>query len=1405
MSTFQRGTDLEWDDVRKGLPCSPAEEAIWLADQHASPGAYNLPLILRCSNSLDLSRLRIAMRALERRHEALGCAFPSLDGRPVRTSCEVRLEDFEVVEVPSDLLQDAQHAFAAAPFDIYAGPLIRTQVFRVADAFVDIVIVVHHMIADAQSLNILSVDIQRLYHTPDGIPPAPSIGAFVTEWTRSLASPQAIEEARRYAERLQTPPDHVVFEPPSETVNNPLVRRWESYRAIPGDWMQAANKRRITPFMLACAAFIAALRQQSLVEMVTVAVPFSLRGQFGSHREMVGNMVNTVLVPVSLRHAENFSDVVEIFSESWKKSLRSAAIPSACLKLPVSVHRHNSPSKNFQFFFGWQKYSSTPARDDDDVFQGRQRLDRLAAICDMSFEIVETDQSRTTITCEFDALRISHLTADRLVDTVIDILQKEEAEAAIELFPSLPPPAAPRPEEREDAVSRFLRSAAATPDAPAVETLGTSRSYRALLGAAMSICTALSAERVAPGDIVVIEERNDGFDTLVATIIGAWISRISVAILPENAGRGEREAINRLPRAGFVSIKGTELHWHRGTGGDEAVTYPVLWDATVPGNLAKGNGILGGDLAYLVTTSGSTSVSKIVAVCHGALATTLAGWEGVFGIAGLRQRHIQAARPNFDVFFGNLVRALCFSGTLVHCNIRTVRSGLALSDFLRSHRIGFIETVPQVVRSLMVGWRDGDAVPDLSIAIVGSDVWRDEEFVELRRHLGPICRLFNTYGVSEAAIDSLCFEYTGQPVVAGRSSLGKPLRSVTALIVDTMLRPVGNGETGELLIGGPGVATEYLGDAEANRERFVDMFDDGRFFRTYDFVRRDSAGGIHFEGRNVNQLSISGVRIESENIESVIAGLEGVRAVAVTARDMADGDSSLAVFLVTNDGQDVSEGRVRSLIDEFFSTSLPVSLVTKVEALPYLPNGKIDRRRLSELADALAEQLQEAEPYVPLQNDIEGYIASEIASILGISSPLSRHAHFFHLGGSSLSASTLAYRLHVRYGCKLTFATVRQAPTIFALADTIAVLLECGGGEAAAAQSAAFWTDIQWTSNVQPGPAKSMLPDCILMTGATGKLGSSLLDQAETAAPAVSIFALVRDRGRMKRTHGPSHLVVGSLEKIATEGAAAVFPAMPENTAVLHAGYAVDFVSPYQDLRDVNVVATRRLLEYAANGNLPFHFLSSASIESFATAVDVKGGYNQTKWACEAMCAVAGENGMAVIVYRLPHVVDAWRTTGNPDDDFFWCFVKASLSIGMLPDVATQFDPIRTRMQAQVILDELLNHPSRPGLKILRLSSRTAIDMAGLADVAGRLGRNVSVVPLPEWADKMRAQIDQDPNCPFLPFAELVESDDLIKFVFDATVRRRETEAVDLETVVDGDAKELIGIEMVELRRMGWI
>ena len=422
------------------------------------------------------------------------------------------------------------------------------------------------------------------------------------------------------------------------------------------------------------------------------------------------------------------------------------------------------------------------------------------------------------------------------------------------------------------------------------------------------------------------------------------------------------------------------------------------------------------DLAYVIYTSGSSGRPKGVAVPHRGVCNMALAHRAMLRI-GPDDRVLLFASIAFDATLAEIFPAFA-AGAALHLTSEAERhSPDRLHHYLRTHRIGVATLMASVMSAL-----PREQLPDLHALLLAGET-PTQETLSFWSH-GRL--LFNAYGPTEASVSSCANLYRpGDPP----NRIGRALPNTLLYVVDEAGREVAVGESGELLIGGIGVARGYLGQPALTAERFTaNPFGPGRLYRSGDRVRRATADELDYLGRLDFQVKVGGVRIEPDEVARALERLPGVRQGCVLAIDQAGGKVLVACYVA--EGTPPSEGT----LSEALAGRLPAAMVPArflaVDRLPLTNSGKVDRAELVRIATAAMRTAD------PPASPTEREVAQLWCEALKLPA-VSRDDNFYALGGDSLRLNWLIQKLNQRYGTRLVANRFRQLTTLADLARHI--------------------------------------------------------------------------------------------------------------------------------------------------------------------------------------------------------------------------------------------------------------------------------------------------------------------------------------------------------------------------------
>lgn len=554
------------------------------------------------------------------------------------------------------------------------------------------------------------------------------------------------------------------------------------------------------------------------------------------------------------------------------------------------------------------------------------------------------------------------------------------------------------------------------PEASAIDDGSGALSYRELLARVWRTAAALHAAGVRRGDRVGVRMPS-GSKELYVSILAVMAA--GAAYVPVDADDPDERARLVFGEAGVKGIVAGDGEF---VASDPDADLVRLYEGDAPHPSTNAVPVVAppgvDDDAWIIFTSGSTGVPKGVAVTHRSAAAFVEAEGRIFlqgDPLGPGDRVLAGLSVAFDASCEEMWLAWGHGACLVPAPRSLVRSGEDLAPWLLRQSISVVSTVP----TLAAMW-PADSIENVRLLIFGGEACPPELAARL---VAKGREVWNTYGPTEATVVACAAPLDGSLPVR----IGLPLDGWSLAVVDGEGLPVSEGEVGELIIGGVGLA-RYL-DPAKDAEKYAPMPTLGweRAYRSGDLVRFDPAGLV-FQGRADDQVKVGGRRIELGEVESALQDLPDVSAATVAVRTTEAGVPVLVGYLVMEEGAELDRSAARAALAERLPAAT-IPLLGVVDALPVRTSGKVDRA-------ALPWPLPGVD--APAATDFsadEAWLAEQWQAVLGLA-VTDRKTDFFDLGGGSLAAAQLVSRIRVRVP-EFSVADIYDVPRLGAMAKAL--------------------------------------------------------------------------------------------------------------------------------------------------------------------------------------------------------------------------------------------------------------------------------------------------------------------------------------------------------------------------------
>jgi amino acid adenylation domain-containing protein/non-ribosomal peptide synthase protein (TIGR01720 family) len=1032
---------LSSDTIPSQFPLSQGQQALWFLQQIA-PGsrAYYIARALRIINEVDVGILESAFQRLVERHPSLRTIFPLVDGKPVQHVLEhagLFWEYQDAYRWDSIKLKQRMTEAAHRHFDLSNGPLFRVFLFSRPEGTL-LLLAVHHIVADLWSIGLLLNELSEIYRAeirndPIELPSLPIHYAEYVNWEERFLQSEEGRQHWTYWQRrlhghlpyLELPADF--SRPPLQTFRGSVEFLGLGVKLV-SQLKYAAINHNATIYTLLLALFESFLHRYTGQDDVLVGTPTTGRNRHEFAR-VIGYFANPVVMRMDFSGGPSFEQVMAQAHQVVLEALAHQSFPFATLVQRIQPQRDSSRSPLFQVMFVLQKTGQSTNQDLGALALSTQGAE--LQLGDMALSVLPIEQT----VAQFDLTLSMADSGSGMVASFeynTDLFEQATIQRMARHFEQFVRECIAYPERRIDEVPLLAgedrrqilgewnqtqhswpahetilelleAQAQKTPQNLAIIFEDRSFTYRQLHQQANQLARFLQKLGVGPEVRVgVCMERSE---KLVIALLAAM--KAGGAYLPLDPTYPQ-ERLNYMlsdskPAVVLVSKDCKEkLHAPQA----RLLCLEEEWDLICAESQEPATASSGREnLAYLIYTSGSTGRPKGVMNVHGGLLNRLQWMQASYPLDET-DRILQKTPFGFDVsvweFFWPLMVGAgivvarpeghkdpgCLARTIQRDNVTTVHFVPSmLAAFLQEPQVESCTSLRQVISS-------GEVLP---ASIV-------ESF-----HQRMPADLHNLYGPTEASIDVSSWFCTREQSKRSSVPIGRPIANTQLYILNSYFEPVPVGVTGELYIGGVGLARGYWDNSELTAEKFIpDSFSGKmgeRLYRTGDLARWRADGQIEYVGRNDDQIKLRGFRIELGEIAAALTEHPAVRESIVTIREDASGEKRLVAYY-TATLTELNAEQLRTHLSAKLPDYMVPAVYVLLESLPLTANGKLDRKALpAPKFESYAKEIYE-EPF----GEAETTLAAIWAEVLGVER-VGRHDNFFALGGHSLLAMTLIERM----------------------------------------------------------------------------------------------------------------------------------------------------------------------------------------------------------------------------------------------------------------------------------------------------------------------------------------------------------------------------------------------------------
>jgi pristinamycin I synthase 3 and 4 len=1045
-------------DVR--FPVSLAQQRLWfLHRMEPASTAYHMTEVFRLAGDIDVAALSRSVDELVGRHEILRTAFAEIDGDPVQVPdaarpCVLEVIDAEASAPPAGAADVASLAreIRDQPYDLHTGPLLRMRLVLLGERDAALVVGMHHIVSDGQSLEILYRELSAFYNAAAtgaadaGLPELPIQFLDYAIWHRDNLSVDSRERHAKYWEQtLADLPEPLDLGPggtrAGSTSGSARAVNFELPSVLAEQLRQIGAACHVSLSTTLLAAFHVLLARLSGQPDVVVGLPEAGRTR-SETEELIGFFVNTLPVRVDLSDGPVFTELAVRVHQAVIGALEHQDMPFEQIVEIARPDRVPGVSPVAQAMFQMFEGGSYAAP----AFEGIETVAVPVPDAETTFDIslavsVETGRFSGQLVCRADV--IDQLAAEGIAGAYHVLLASIGTDpwqrvTRLQLTADLP--AGTTAVDGHCLTDLLTAEARLSAESCAIVFDGVSLTYAELHSRVNKLARYLIRLGAGPEQLVAV-----GIPRSVELVVALLaILQSGAAYLPLDLSQPS-ERLGRMTSAGrpvltLVAASSVAESWVRGEvvvvdSAELAVALGGLDDAALTDD-DRLCALKADHPAYVMFTSGSTGLPKGVVVPHRGVANRLLTMDDCYRISSA-DRVLLKAPVTFDASARELLWPLISGACLVVARPDGHSDPGYLAQLIQDQHVTVVDFVPAMLEMFL---DEPAASRCTSIAFIagGGDKLTADVAQRCADILGG-AKLYNLYGPTEAAIDVTgWYVPTAGAAAEGPVPIGYPISNVCVYLLDAALQPVPVGVTGEIYIGGAALARGYANAADLTAERFVaDPYGQPgtRIYRTGDLGRLRSDGAIEYLGRADDQVKLRGVRIELGEIQAAVEQLPEVRRAVVLLAGRSAGRQALTAYVVLSAGATLLPADLAAQARRILPAAMVPTTFVLLDSLPMTPSGKLDRRALQLGAPPPPGQL--AQVGKGRQATLgEGLLCNLFAQILSLDH-VGIDDNFFALGGHSLLAARLVSRIRAVFGRELTLRKIFTAPTPALLAAEV--------------------------------------------------------------------------------------------------------------------------------------------------------------------------------------------------------------------------------------------------------------------------------------------------------------------------------------------------------------------------------
>jgi tyrocidine synthetase-3 len=1102
---------IEYDPIVPVAPqydydLSHGQRRLWILHQmEESRHAYNITSAFELRGVLDLSALEHSFQTLIIRHEILRTAFTVFNDEPRQVVMEpsdvnVRINIVDVVATAE--IQTAIKEISGFVFDLEKAPLLKMHALRLGQDHHIFILVIHHIIADAWSLQALFGEVLSLYsghHNIDrrALPCLEIQYRDFANWqNKFLTSAPGMKQARYWRDQFSD--DIPVLSVPTDYTRPGAVKFvGETLNIQMSDEILSglddfAKGQETSLYIVLLATIKTLLFKLSGQVDIVIGSPHAGRNHLMLENQ-IGFYVNTLAIRSVFKDDYSFSRLLTVVKDRMLQALANSDYPFDLLVNDLKLKRDRSRAPLFDVLVELltDDHYKNKVEGPGELMVNPLFIDNGISKYDLSFRFSKSDD-KLTLHLEYNTELFTRTRIEQFHTHYLYLVHQilQNPDTSISKLQLLTPGEKQHmlslglgekfPDEIPLIIESFERQVQLTPQAIALASANSILTYQQLNAKVNQLAHYLKSEyAVGRGQSIAIHSEKN-HESIVAILS---ILKAGGSFLPIDPGHPVERIAYVLAdaRVNLVLTDSKQMHslmkFYQGAFFVLDIQLPVLESSDE--NLAKE--MTKDDRAYVLYTSGSTGQPKGVEVTHGSLSNYVSFANACYARSSCGWPTAFFTSLAFDLTLTSVFSPLLRGDTVKV--VADANAATALSKiFTSGSGIKMVKLTPSHISLLA---HLPIETTDVQCAIVGGEALTNNH-VRILRKLNSEMRIFNEYGPTEATVGCTVKEIG---FADDEITIGRPITNTGVLLLDDHLEPAIPGQKGEIYVAGACLASGYLGRNALTEERFIAIpghlnFPYTRMYKTGDVGRYNQNNELVYEGRIDRQIKLNGYRIEAEEIAYVFLQYSGVRHAEVVLRHEND-QPQLVVYYCGDSSLKADD--IWKYVSEKMPAYMAPDFIVPLNEFPLTANGKIDFEKLPppQTNSTSANQHE-------FETEVTKVLRSIWQNVLGNKS-IALLDDFFTIGGQSLKGVQVISRINQHFDSKLSLTDLFEHRTIQALA----ALLETA------------------TEQLQERPVVAKAPeqDMYLLSPAQKRIW--LLEQMEENVLASNIFGVYRIHGQL--------------------------------------------------------------------------------------------------------------------------------------------------------------------------------------------------------------------------------------------------------------------------------------------------